>query len=93
MRKSLSHTVWECKYHTAWVPKKRRKIIFGKLRQELRTILKRLCMCKGVELIEGSMRIDHIHICLAIPPKYSVSRHQVSSINLDILSFFSHISA
>jgi putative transposase len=73
MKRSLSHTVWECKYHIVWVPKKRRKIIFGKLRQELRTILKRLCKYKGVEVIEGSMCIDHIHICLAIPPKYSVS--------------------
>lgn len=75
MKRSLSHTVWECKYHIVcvWVPKKRRKIIFGKLRKELRTILKRLCKYKGVEVIEGSMCIDHIHICLAIPPKYSVS--------------------
>ena len=73
MRRSLSHTVWECKYHIVWVPKKRRKIIFGKLRQELRTILKRLCEYKGVEVVEGTMCIDHIHVCLAIPPKYSVS--------------------
>jgi len=73
MKRSLSHTVWECKYHIVWVPKKRRKIIYGKLRQELRTILKRLCKYKGVEVMEGTMCIDHIHICLAIPPKYSVS--------------------
>jgi putative transposase len=73
MKRSLSHTVWECKYHIVWVPKKRRKIIFGKLRQELRIILKRLCQYKGVEVVEGTMCIDHIHVCLAIPPKYSVS--------------------
>ena len=73
MKRSLSHTVWECKYHIVWVPKKRRKIIYGKLRQELRAILKRLCQYKGVEVIEGTMYIDHIHMCLAIPPKYSVS--------------------
>lgn len=73
MKRSLSHTVWECKYHIVWVPKKRRKVIFGKLRQELRTILKRLCEYKGVEVVEGTMCIDHIHICLAIPPKYSIS--------------------
>ena len=73
MKRSLSHTVWECKYHIVWVPKKRRKIIYGKLRQELRAILKRLCQYKGVEVIEGTMCIDHIHMCLAIPPKYSVS--------------------
>jgi putative transposase len=73
MKRSLSHTVWECKYHIVWVPKKRRKIIFGKLRQELRTILKRLCEYKSVEVVEGTMCLDHIHMCLAIPPKYSVS--------------------
>jgi len=73
MKKALSHTVWECKYHIVWVPKKRRKIIYGKLRQELRTIFKRLCEYKGVEVIEGTMCMDHIHICIAIPPKYSVS--------------------
>lgn len=73
MKRSLSHTVWECKYHIVWVPKKRRKIIYGKLRQELREILKRLCQYKSVEVVEGTMCIDHIHMCLAIPPKYSVS--------------------
>ena len=73
MKRILSPTVWECKYHIVWVPKKRRKIIFGKLRQELRTILKRLCEYKGVEVVEGTMCIDHIHVCLAIPPKFSVA--------------------
>jgi putative transposase len=73
MKRSLSHTVWECKYHIVWVPKKRRKIIFGKLRREIGTILRRLCEYKGVELIEGQACIDHVHLCLAIPPKYSVS--------------------
>ncbi len=71
--RSLSHTVWECKYHIVWVPKKRRKIIYGKLRQELKVILKRLCQYKGAEVVEGIMSLDHIHLCLAIPPKYSVS--------------------
>ena len=73
MKRSLSHTVWECKYHIVWVPKKRRKIIYGKLRQELSEILKRLCQYKNVEVVEGTMCLDHIHMCLAIPPKYSVS--------------------
>ena len=73
MKKSLSHTVWECKYHIVWVPKKRRKIVYGKLRNELGTILRRLCEYKGVELVEGKLCIDHIHVCLAIPPRYSVS--------------------
>ena len=73
MKRSLSHTVWECKYHIVWVPKKRRKIIYGKLRQELSEILKRLCQYKNVEVVEGTMCLAHIHMCLAIPPKYSVS--------------------
>lgn len=73
MKRSLSHTVWECKYHVVWVPKRRRKIIYGKLRKEVGTILRRLCQYKGVELLEGKGCIDHVHMCLAIPPKYSVS--------------------
>lgn len=73
MKKSLSHTVWECKYHVVWVPKNRRKIIYGKLRNELKAILRKLCEYKGVEVIEGKMCLDHIHMCLSIPPKYSVS--------------------
>lgn len=73
MKKSLSHTAWECKYHIVWVPKKRRKVIYGKLRQELGGILRRLCEYKGVEVVEGTLCLDHIHMCLSIPPKYSVS--------------------
>jgi len=73
MKKSLSHTVWECKYHIVWVPKNRRKIIYGKLRKELGKILRRLCEYKGVEAVEGTLCTDHIHLCLSIPPKYSVS--------------------
>jgi putative transposase len=73
VKKSLSHTAWECKYHIVWVPKKRRKVIYGKLRQELGGILQRLCEYKGVEVVEGTLCLDHIHMCLSIPPKYSVS--------------------
>ena len=73
MKRSLSHTVWECKYHIVWVPKRRRKIIFGQLRSELRTILQRLCQYKQIEIVEGNLCIDHVHMCLAIPPKYAVS--------------------
>lgn len=73
MKNSLSHTVWECKYHVVWVPKRRRKVIYGKLRTELRTILQKLCKYKGIEVIEGTLCADHVHMCLAIPPKYAVS--------------------
>jgi putative transposase len=55
------------------VPKRRRKIIFGRLRQEVGVILRRLCEYKGVDLLEGKACLDHIHLCISIPPKYSVS--------------------
>jgi putative transposase len=73
VKRNLSHTVWECKYHIVWIPKKRRKIVYGKLRKKLGTILRRLCEYKGVEVVEGTLCADHIHMCLAIPAKYSVS--------------------
>jgi putative transposase len=73
MKNTLSHTVWECKYHIVWVPKKRRRVIYGKLRQEIVRILKRLCEYKKIEIVEGKACLDHIHLCLSIPPKYSVA--------------------
>ena len=73
MKNTLSHTVWECKYHVVWVPKKRRRVIYGKLRQEIVRILKRLCEYKKIEIVEGKACLDHIHLCLSIPPKYSVA--------------------
>jgi len=73
MKNTLSHTVWECKYHVVWVPKRRRRVIYGKLRQEVVGVLKRLCEYKKLEIIEGKACIDHIHLCLSIPPKYSVA--------------------
>lgn len=73
MKKSLAHTVWECKYHIVWVPKNRRKIIYGKLRKEIGAILRRLCEYKGVEILDGNASSDHIHMFLSMPPKYAVS--------------------
>jgi putative transposase len=73
MKNTLSHTVWECKYHVVWVPKRRRRVIYGKLRQEVVGVLKRLCEYKKLEIVEGKACIDHIHLCLSIPPKYSVA--------------------
>ena len=69
----LSHTAWECKYHVVFIPKYRRKVIYGQLRKEIGYILRKLCEYKGIEIIEASACIDHIHMCLSIPPKYSVS--------------------
>lgn len=73
MKNTLSHTVWECKYHIVWVPKKRRRVIYGKLRREIVRILKRLCEYKKIDIVEGKACLDHIHLCLSIPPKYSVA--------------------
>ena len=70
---SLSHTKWLCKYHIVIVPKYRRKIIYNQTRKDLREIIKTLCKYKGVEIIEGHMMPDHVHILLSIPPKMSVS--------------------
>ena len=73
MAQSLAHTKWMCKYHIVFTPKYRRKIIYNKLRLDIRDIIKDLCKWKGVEIIEGHMMADHIHLLLSIPPKYSVS--------------------
>lgn len=73
MKSSLAHTVWECKYHIVWVPKRRRKVVYERLKKEIGLVLRRLCEYKGVELLEGNACLDHIHICISIPPKYSVA--------------------
>lgn len=70
---SLSHTRYMCKYHIVFTPKYRRKIIYYKLREDIQGIIKELCKWKGVEIIEGHMMADHVHLLLSIPPKYSVS--------------------
>ena len=71
--RSLSHVRWECKYHVVIIPKYRKKVFFGKARKRIGEILRDLCKQRGIELIEGNARADHIHMCLSIPPKYSVS--------------------
>ena len=71
--KSQSHVRWYCRYHIVIVPKYRRKSIFGKLRKDIGVILTDLCTQFEIELIEGHAMPDHIHMCLSIPPKYSVA--------------------
>lgn len=73
MAQSLAHTRWMCKYHIVFIPKYRRKIIYFKLRDDIKEIIKDLCKWKGVEIIEGHMMPDHIHILVSIPPKISIS--------------------
>lgn len=70
---SLSHTTWNCKYHIVFAPKYRRKVAYGKLREDIRNIIIMLCKRKGVNIIEGEVCPDHIHLLLSIPPKMSVS--------------------
>ena len=74
MANSLSHTKWVCKYHIVFTPKYRRKIIYYELRKDIQKIIKDLCKWKGVEIIEGHMMPDHIHLLVEIPPKLSVSQ-------------------
>ena len=70
---SLSHVRWDCKYHVVIIPKYRRKVFYGRLRRQIGAILRDLCRQRGVELLEGHAMPDHIHLCLSIPPKYSVA--------------------
>ena len=74
IRDSLSHTKWLCKYHIVFTPKYRRKTIYGQYRESIGQIIRQLCNYKGVEIIEGHLMPDHIHLLVSIPPKYSVSQ-------------------
>jgi putative transposase len=71
---SLSHSRWECKYHIIWIPKYRRKRLFGELRKELGQVLRELARQKESEIIEGHLLPDHVHMLVSIPPKYSVAQ-------------------
>jgi REP-associated tyrosine transposase len=70
---SLSHVRWDCKYHIVIVPKYRRKRLYGKFRKRVGDIMRDLCRQKGVELLEGHLMPDHIHMCLSVPPKFSIA--------------------
>ena len=71
---SLSHSKWLCKYHIVFTPKYRRKIIYNQYKVSIREILTQLCKYKGVEIIEGHLMPDHVHMLVSIPPKYSVAQ-------------------
>lgn len=70
---SLSHSKWKCQYHIIFIPKYRRKVLYGQLRADVREIIAKLCKYKHVKIIEGAVCKDHVHICVSIPPKESVS--------------------
>ena len=71
--KSLSHTKWKCQYHIVFIPKYRKKQLFGQLRVDVRDIIKTLCNYKDVEIIEGAVCIEYVHLCVCILPKMSVA--------------------
>lgn len=70
---SLSHTKWDCKYHVVFIPKRRKKAIFGAIRKHLGEILHELAKQKECKILEGHLMSDHVHMCISIPPKYSVA--------------------
>lgn len=70
---SLTHTKWNCKYHVVFIPKRRKKAIFGVIRKHLGEVLHELAKQKDCQIVEGHLMSDHVHICISIPPKYSVS--------------------
>ena len=70
---SLSHVRWDCKYHVVFVPKYRKKELYGKVRKRVGSILQDLCRQRAVELLEGHLMPDHVHMCLSVPPKYSIA--------------------
>ena len=71
---SLSHTKWDCKYHVVWIPKCRRKVMYGDIRAYLGETFHDLARQRECEIIEGHMMSDHMHMLISIPPKYSVSQ-------------------
>ena len=71
---SLSHTKWECKYHVVFIPKCRRKTLYGELRGHLGEVFRRLAAQKESRVEEGHLMLDHVHMMISIPPKYAVSQ-------------------
>ena len=71
---SLVHSKWECKYHVVWIPKGRRQVLYGRLRQHLGDVLRELARQKECTVEEGHLLVDHVHMLLSIPPKYAVAQ-------------------
>lgn len=70
---SLSHSKWDCKYHLVFVPKNRKRVLYGKIRKYLGSVFHELAAQRGSTIIKGSMVQDHVHMLIKIPPKYAVS--------------------
>ena len=73
-QESLTHTKWECKYHIIFIPKCRRKVLYQGLRRELGSVFRQLTEQRESQILEGHLMLDHVHIRISIPPKYSVSQ-------------------
>ena len=71
---SLAHTKWNCKYHIVFAPKYRRKVIYGKIKEDIGRMLRQLCEYKGIEILEAEACPDHIHMLISVPPKYSIAQ-------------------
>ena len=71
---SLNHTKWDCKYHVVFIPKGRKKTLFGHVREDLGEVFKRLAVQKESKIEEGHLMRDHVHMLISIPPKYAVSQ-------------------
>jgi putative transposase len=69
----MSHSKWDCKYHVVFIPKRRRKAVFGNIRKHVGSIFHELARQKECQIIEGHLMPDHVHRCISIPPKYSVA--------------------
>jgi putative transposase len=72
--KTLQHTEWDCKYHVIFIPKYRRKVLYGQIRRELGDVFRRLARQKESEIEEGHLVADHVHMMISIPPKYAVAQ-------------------
>jgi putative transposase len=70
---SLKHTTWECKYHVVFIPKYRRKALYAQLRRDLGSVFRGLAEQKECKVEEGHLMVDHVHMLLSVPPKYSLS--------------------
>lgn len=70
---SLAHTKWDCTYHIVWIPKYRKKALYGEVRQEIKDIIRHLLEMRKIAVVEGSMCVDHVHLSVRIPPKESVA--------------------
>ena len=71
---NLSHSVWDCKYHVVFIPKYRKKALYGELRRQMGDMFRVLAAQKGSQVLEGHLMPDHVHMLISIPPKYSVAQ-------------------